>query len=1023
MDPQAPPVVAVVVTADPGAWLEETLRALSEQDYPNLSVLVVDSGSAEDTTARIASVLPGAYVRRLDRAVGYAAAANEAIAAVEGASFFLMCHDDVSLDPDAVRQLVEEAYRSNAGVVAPKLVAWEDPARLLQVGMSADKAGVPVPLAQPGELDQEQHDAVRDVFVAPGGATLVRADLFAALGGFDPEMVLFGEDLDLSWRAQVAGARVLVAPAARARHLAATSSGMRSIQDLPGVDHTRAAALRLRRRHELRSALTCYGFWHLVRVLPQLAAHSLAEIAVGLVTGHPDAARASAAAWTWNLRHLSDLRARRRQIAASRTLPDREVRLLQSAGSARLAALAEGLFARAATRVPLPTQEAAAVGEGRPWWPTVVWTGVVLFLLIGSRSVMTAGPAAVGSTARFGSFGHLLAAYSSSTVPTGLGQLTPAPLALALSGVASFVLIGSSSAARALFIVGMLPLGAWGAHRLARPLRSRRAALVAPIVYLALPFPYTALTAGRWGDLVAYGVAPWLLGLVARAAGLAPYGDGASPQWRRVLVLGLVLAAAGAVSPALVPVTVLTAVALAVGSLLVGGSARAWRAVGVTLAGAVGAGLLAFPWSASLVSPTGSLAAVLGLRPPPSQAPGVGALLGLEAGVGGTHWVGWALLAGMAVPLFFGRDWRFAWAARLWALALGAWALAWVGDRGWIGSWALPAGDLVAMAGAGLTLAACMGVAAFERDLVGYHLGWRQGLSVLGVAGAALGVLGAMGHASDGRWGSPPADFNSVLSSLPGYSNRAGFQELWVGDPRTLPGGGWRLSPGVGYLTSSGGGLPDLSYDWPPSDPGRAELAAADLLRAQSGRTGLVGEPLAALGVRYILVPTTDAPGGPPMAPPPALIAALGQQLDLRPMASDPSILVYENADWRPGSGPPAPAPDGITRALSLLLEAVLWAAAVTAVIASGRRGRRAPVPAALGPSVAPPGTPRPAAPEGEADPDADADDGDRDADIDADVEGYRDPDPVGSRRQPEPPPALPVWSDSGFGDEFEDRL
>src|SRR6185312_13741374 len=131
MDPQAPPVVAVVVTADPGAWLEETLRGLAEQDYPNLSVLVVDSGSTEDTTGRIAAVLPTAYVRRLDRAVGYAAAANEAIPAVE------------------------EVYRSNGGVVAPKLVAWEDPARLLQVGMSADKAGVPVPLDQSGELDQE----------------------------------------------------------------------------------------------------------------------------------------------------------------------------------------------------------------------------------------------------------------------------------------------------------------------------------------------------------------------------------------------------------------------------------------------------------------------------------------------------------------------------------------------------------------------------------------------------------------------------------------------------------------------------------------------------------------------------------------------------------------------------------------------------------------------------------------------------------------------------------------------------
>ena len=88
----------------------------------------------------------------------------------------------------------------------------------------------------------------REVFAVPGGCTLVRADLFRALGGFDPEMPLFGEDVDLCWRAQVAGARVVVAPAARVRHLQLAKSGTRPVGD---------AAL-LRRRHELRSVLKNY---------------------------------------------------------------------------------------------------------------------------------------------------------------------------------------------------------------------------------------------------------------------------------------------------------------------------------------------------------------------------------------------------------------------------------------------------------------------------------------------------------------------------------------------------------------------------------------------------------------------------------------------------------------------------------------------------------------------------------------------------------------------------------------------
>ena len=61
---------------------------------------------------------------------------------VEGAAFYLLCHDDVRARPDALRLMVEEAYRSNAGVVGPKLVQWDDPRRLLQVGLAADKTGV-----------------------------------------------------------------------------------------------------------------------------------------------------------------------------------------------------------------------------------------------------------------------------------------------------------------------------------------------------------------------------------------------------------------------------------------------------------------------------------------------------------------------------------------------------------------------------------------------------------------------------------------------------------------------------------------------------------------------------------------------------------------------------------------------------------------------------------------------------------------------------------------------------------------
>ena len=216
MDAQVPAVVAVVVTTDPGPWLDEALTSLAAQDYEELSVLVLSTGEDDPgVLVRVARVLPDAFVRHLPGRPGYAAASNEALGMVEGAAFFLLLHDDVALDPDAVHKLVEESFRSNAGVVSPKFVHWDDPRVLLHVGMSCDKTGAVVDRITEGEVDHGQHDAVRDVFVAPGGCILVRADLFAELKGFDAGIVAMGEDLDLSWRSQVAGSRVVVAPDAR----------------------------------------------------------------------------------------------------------------------------------------------------------------------------------------------------------------------------------------------------------------------------------------------------------------------------------------------------------------------------------------------------------------------------------------------------------------------------------------------------------------------------------------------------------------------------------------------------------------------------------------------------------------------------------------------------------------------------------------------------------------------------------------------------------------------------------------
>src|SRR5271169_4584259 len=99
---QAPPVVAVVVSSDPGPWLEECLEALVGQDYANLSIFVIDAASHEPIAARVAAIGPGIFLKRLEENAGFGPSANVVLELVEGATYFLFCHDDVLPAPDAL---------------------------------------------------------------------------------------------------------------------------------------------------------------------------------------------------------------------------------------------------------------------------------------------------------------------------------------------------------------------------------------------------------------------------------------------------------------------------------------------------------------------------------------------------------------------------------------------------------------------------------------------------------------------------------------------------------------------------------------------------------------------------------------------------------------------------------------------------------------------------------------------------------------------------------------------------------
>ena len=216
------------------------------------------------------------------------------------------------LDPSAVRLLVEEGYRSNAGILGPKLVSAENPEVLLEVGRAIDRFGAPYTGIEPGEVDQEQHDGVRDVFYVTTAVMLVRTDLFAELEGFDPATFPGAEDLDLCWRARLAGARVLVVPDARGRApRGGRPSGCATTGPTSSRSHGPACGCCSRRTR-------CH---RLLWLVPIGFVVGFVEAVGDLLIGRPRRARAAVGSWFSNLVHVRQLRASRRRAQQLRTRP------------------------------------------------------------------------------------------------------------------------------------------------------------------------------------------------------------------------------------------------------------------------------------------------------------------------------------------------------------------------------------------------------------------------------------------------------------------------------------------------------------------------------------------------------------------------------------------------------------------------------------------------------------------------------------------------------------------------------
>jgi GT2 family glycosyltransferase len=768
-------VTALLVSHNGARWLPAVLEGLGGQTRAPDRILAVDTGSGDASVdlltdrlgadAVVGTPARTSYPEAVDHGLDHLPPFEAAGGTSQGSDEWVwLLHDDSRPAPDALERLLAVAADNpSVSVLGPKLREWPSLRRLLEVGVTMSGTGRRETGLERGEYDQGQHDRLREVLAVSSAGMLIRREVLEDLGGFDRRLPMFGNDVDLGWRAARAGHRTMVVPDAVLFHVEAAHRGVRRTP-VTGSHHRgeRSAALYtllvncsplalpfLVVRLLLGTLLRAVGLL-LVRA-PREALDEL--LALGGTYLRPDRILVG----RWQRRRTARVPAREvRHLLAPPWLPYRHgLDFVSDLAMAVVNQASDVSSSRRATRAaasetgPVP-EEAQNLPADTGFLVRLLsspyfgfFALLVVLSLVAARGLLGSG---------FLSGGALLPAPTSAASWWGLyleswhaggvgSDAAAAPYLVPLAALGTVLLGKAWLVVDVLFLLSV-PLAAWGASRFLRALTGPGwTHLWGAVAYGLLPVLTGAVSQGRLGTVVASAVLPWVAHAALSLAPDRPHDRRWRAAWRTALLL--------AVLTAFVPLAWVLALALAltgVAAGLVGDrqtrrSARTWAPVGVAV-GVVP--VLLLPWS---------LTGLLGDRAAPWYAEAGLPALDLVTDLGA-----WHLLAGRAATTELG-------AAPGWlSLGIAAGAVAALVRRGTrpvvVAAWAVvvlglavavlldAAGEwtgfpVVLAHGAAITAITVAG-AGIGAQLSGRSFGWRQPLGLVVVVGALLAPVAGL---------------------------------------------------------------------------------------------------------------------------------------------------------------------------------------------------------------------------------------------------------------------------------------
>jgi hypothetical protein len=229
-----PRISIIVVNWNGKSLLKDCLGPLSRQQGATCELIFVDNGSSDGSVEWVRTKFPQIKVVQLPSNQGFTGGNSAGLEAAQG-EFIALLNNDTRADERCLGELILPMIRdARVGISAAKLLL-DGPQVINSVGIGLTTAGVGFDRGYGEGICL--YDTPERVFGACAAGVLYRRSMLEEIGFFDRDFFLYSEDVDLSFRAQIAGWKCAYVPTAIIYHKLNTTA--RKLSDLHVYYHTR----------------------------------------------------------------------------------------------------------------------------------------------------------------------------------------------------------------------------------------------------------------------------------------------------------------------------------------------------------------------------------------------------------------------------------------------------------------------------------------------------------------------------------------------------------------------------------------------------------------------------------------------------------------------------------------------------------------------------------------------------------------------------------------------------------------